>query len=309
MLHRLCCLVGAVSVSWLFAINFAAADWRDEVEVLRVGVSAPRGTAYRVTILEPFRTYLQEKTGLPVEVVAVEGYPELIEAQTSGEINYGIYSATSFATALVSCECVEAIAAPVADDGALGFHAILVARTDSEIKSLDDARGKSIALTGPDSVAGRQIPMQAFAADGIVPRQYFLRIATEPDPRTAILALLAGDVDVAVGWSSLTGRALTGYDFGVLTRMVADGDLSMGQVRIIWRSPLIPFGPHAVSADLPPELKQILAQAMRSIATERPLALDAVDRNGFGGGGFTTPDSSLYSIVVDLVRPETDSSQ
>ncbi|MCP4386251.1 MAG: phosphate/phosphite/phosphonate ABC transporter substrate-binding protein [Hyphomicrobiales bacterium] len=287
----------------------SAADWRDGFDGLRVGVPLAPNASYEIAILEPFRAYLQGATGVPVEIVAVGGYPELIDAQVSGQVNYGIYSATSFATAVETCDCVEAVAAPVAANGALGFYSVLLARKGSGIRTLAEAEGKSLALTGAGSVAGNLIPMQALAAEGIVPRQYFTRIVVEADPRAAIMALLAREVDVAVGWSSFTGTTLTGYDFGVLTRMVADGELNMGQVRIIWRSPLIPFGPHAISADLPPELKQAIARAMTAIAVSAPEALDAVDSYGFGGGGFTTPDSSLYEIVMDLVRPEDGSSQ
>ena len=51
------------------------------------------------------------------------------------------------------------------------------------------------------------------------------------------------------------------------------------------------------------ELKGILSGALLSMAREDPEALDAVDRLGFGGGGFATPDASLYALVVALVTP------
>jgi hypothetical protein len=37
------------------------------------------------------------------------------------------------------------------------------------------------------------------------------------------------------------------------------------------------------------------------MAAESPEALDAVDRLGFGGGGFATPDPTLYSVMRELV--------
>jgi phosphonate transport system substrate-binding protein len=288
---------------WLGASHLASADWRDDFNVLRVGVLAGTDSAYRIASLEPFRVYLQDRIGVPVEIVPAGSYDALIDAQISGGIDYAIYSATSFATAAVRCECIEPIGAPVAADGALGFHSILVAAADAPIESLADARGKSIALAGADSVAGRLVPLQAFAAEGIVPPQYFTRVETVADPKAAIQALLAGDVDVAVGWSSLTGPAISGYDFGVLTRMVADGSLGMDSIKIIWRSELIPFGPHAVRADIPPELRSLLSQALLAIASEDPRALDSVDRLGFGGGGFASPGPDLYGVVLDLVKP------
>ena len=303
---RMIMMAGALAMGGLVS---AAADWRDDFDGLRVGVPLAPTASYEIATLEPFRTYLQNAIGVPVEIVATGGYPQLIDAQINGQVNYGVYSATSFATAVTMCDCIEAIAAPVAGNGALGFYSILLARKGSGIRTLAEAEGKSLAVTGAGSVAGNLIPMQALADEGIVPDQYFRRIDVEPDPRAAIKALVAREVDLAVGWSSFTGKTLTGYDFGVLTRMVADGELNMGQVRIIWRSPLIPFGPHAINTDLPPELRQAIARAMTAMAEDAPEAVDAIDSNGFGGGGFTTPDSSLYEIVMDVVRPEDGLSQ
>ncbi|MCB1489934.1 MAG: phosphate/phosphite/phosphonate ABC transporter substrate-binding protein, partial [Bauldia sp.] len=248
--------------------------------------------------------FLQDRTGIPVEVIPVPTYEALIEAQASDRVDYAIYSATSFATAVAQCDCVTAIAAPIAADGALGFHSILLSASGSGITSLADARGKRIALTGAGSVAGRLIPEQAFTEEGIDPADYFSEVKTVADPEAAIRALLAGEVDVAVAWSSLTGDAASGYDFGALTQMVGEDDLSMYRVRIIWQSRLIPFGPHAVRSDLPEDLRSLLTHSLAAMARSDPAALDAVDRQSFGGGGFATPDPSLYTVVMELVQPE-----
>ncbi len=296
-------IAGCLAFLLSLAAGVAVADWRDEVKVLRVGVLAGEGAAYRLATLEPFRVYLQDATGIPVEIVPAPTYRALIEAQASDQVDYAIYSATSYATAVAQCDCVVAIGAPIAADGALGFHSILVARVNGGIGSLADARGKSIALAGADSVAGRLIPEQAFAAEDIAPEQYFSRVLTKADPEAAVSALLSGEADIAVAWSSLTGPAASGYDFGVLTRMIADGRLTMDRIRIIWQSRLIPFGPHAVRTDLPPDLRLLLSHALVAMAKEAPEALDSVDRMSFGGGGFATPDPSLYTVVMDLVEP------
>ena len=297
--------IGALVAACLaFAASPSAADWRDEVEVLKVGVLAGGDATYRAAVLEPFRAYLRERIGLPVEIVPVGSYAALIDAQIGARIQYAIHSATSFATAVEQCQCVEAIGAPVAAGGDLGFHAILVARADGPIRTLADARDRRLALAGADSVAGRLIPMKGLADAGIDPQAYFSRIVEAGDPEAAIRGLLLGESDLAVGWSSLTGNSAAGYDFGVLTKLVADGALTMDQLRVVWQSELIPFGPHVVRSDLPPELKELLAGALRDMVVEDPAALDAVDRLGFGGGGFAAPDQSLYAIARDLVAAE-----
>ena len=94
---------------------------------------------------------------------------------------------------------------PAAADGALGFHAILLARAGSAIRSLADAKGARLALAGEDSVAGRLVPMKAFEREGIVPAEFFSSVVRAADPKAAIAMLLSGEADLAVGWSSLSG--------------------------------------------------------------------------------------------------------
>ena len=296
-------LGGLLAASLLVSAGSALAAWRDDVDVLRVGILGGSDAAYRLATLEPFRVYLQDKTGIPVEIVPAADYNALIDAQAGGQVDYAIYSATAYATALVKCDCVEAFAAPVAADGALGFYSVLHARTGSGISNLETAKGKRLGLGPSDSVSGSIVPRHAFAAENLDPADFFLSVTEFSSPEEAVAALLGDEIDVASAWSSLTGSERLGYAFGTLTRMVSEGTLSMDRVRVIWQSPLIPFGPHALRTDIPAELKGILSGALLSMARDDPEALDAVDRLGFGGGGFATPDASLYALVVALVSP------
>jgi phosphonate transport system substrate-binding protein len=281
----------------------ALADWRDDFKLLRIGILGGSDATYRLATLEPFRVYIQDKTGVPVEIVPEPTYDALIDAQARGDVGYAIYSATAYATAVMRCACVEAFAAPIAADGSLGFYSILVARAGDAIPNLDGARGKRLGLGPADSITGSIVPRHVFATDGIDPSTFFLSVTDFPSPEAAVAALLRGQVDVAAAWSSLTGSERQGYAFGTLTRMVSEGTLTMDRVRVVWQSQLIPFGPHALRDSLPPELKSLLTGALLTMARDDPEALDAVDRLGFGGGGFAAPDASLYALVIALVSP------
>ncbi len=240
---------------------------------------------------------------LPVELVPATSYASLIDAEVTGRVQYAIHSAASYATAAAECDCVEPLAEPTAGDGSRGFYSILVVRADSPIHDLASSDGARLAFSGADSVAGRLVPMKAFAAAGIDPATHFASLYEAPGPQEAIAALLDGRADVAVGWSSLAGDAAQGYSFGVLARMVADGRLSMDQVRVVWQSRLIPFGPHAVRKDMPGELKTLLAGALSAMAGEAPDVLAAVDRSTFGGGGFAPVTAADYAVIGELVAP------
>ena len=234
-------------------------------------------------------------------MVPATTYAGLIDGTVEGRIDYGIHSATSFAIAEAACGCIEPLAVPAAFDGSVGFHSVLLVRSGGPIHSLPDARGARLAVAGEDSLAGRLVPLAALVADGIDPETFFARIVTMPCPEAAITALLSGEVDVAAGWSSLTGDPSSGYAFGVLNRMVSDGRLTMDTVRILWQSRRIPFGPHAVRTDMASELKLAIADALFDMAALAPEVLEAVDRSGIGGGGFVAIDPTDYGVVAELL--------
>jgi phosphonate transport system substrate-binding protein len=279
----------------------ALADWRDDVKVLRVGFLASQAPAGDAARLEPFRAYLESRIGLPVELVPATTWAALIDAETSARVQYGIFSATSYAAAAASCQCIEPLALPAAFDGSRGFYSILVARANGPITSLASADGARLALSGEDSVAGRLLPLKGFAANGIDPATYFSTIVKEDSPAAALSALTAGSVDLAAAWSSLAGDAATGYSFGALAQMARTGSLAMDQVRVVWQSDLVPFGPHAVRKDMPEELKTLLLSALTGMSAEAPDALDAVDPSGIGGGGFVAATPADYDTVAALV--------
>ena len=246
---------------------------------------------------------MQDRLGLPVMIVAMADYDALVAAQASARVQYAIHSASSYVTAQALCTCVEPVALPSAFDGLHGFHAVLVAHAGTAIASLADARGKRLALTGADSVTGRLVPLNAFAAEGIDAPADFSAVLTAADPEQAVTMLFTDEADLAAGWSSLSGDAATGYSFGVFTRMVASGALAMDRLKIVWQSPLIPFGPHVVRRDLPAELKTLIADALMAMGSAAPDALDAVDNSSIGGGGFVPASAGDYSVIEGLVSP------
>lgn len=294
-------LIVAMAVAIFAAPGVVHADWRGDIPVLRVGIMTGANAPYRVAQLEPFRTYLEARLAIPVEMIAVEDFGKLIDAQSASRVHYAVYSASAYSKAAAACRCVEPLAVPTRAGGEVGFHALLVARADGPIRSLADARGARLVVAGPDSVAGRLLQMKAMEQDAIVPDEYFARVIEVGNPELAMTALLAGEADLAVAWSSLTGDIDTGYSFGVLTGLVADGGLSMDQIRIIWQSPLIPFGPHAIRSDIPDGLKRLLSDALLAVAYEDPAALDAIDR--FAGGGFVSADADLFAPIAALISP------
>ncbi len=299
----------AVAAILLTAATPSWADWRDDVGTLRIGVLADAGPAVTRVRLEGFRAFLEGRTELPVELVPARNLAALVDAQVTGRTAYALHSAFSYVDAVARCDCVEPIAAPVARGGASGFHALIVARSSASIDDLEDLAGRRLAVTGPDSVAGYLAPLQALADVGLDPGNDLDELVPAADPADALTMLFTAEADAAVAWSSLTGDATAGYDFGILTAMVAAGDLVMDEIAIVWQSPEIPFGPHVVRADMPAELKVLLADALTSLDEEAPEILDAVDRSTYGGGGFRLIQEDAYGYLAAIVTGGTEGDE
>jgi ABC-type phosphate/phosphonate transport system substrate-binding protein len=70
-----------------------------------------------------------------------------------------------------------------------------VARKDGPVRTLEDAFGKRMAFTTPDSQSGYQAPRELFAQQGRAPL-FAATVGPLVTPRRVIEAVLAGDADV-----------------------------------------------------------------------------------------------------------------
>ena len=172
---------------------------------------------------------------------------------------------------------------------------MLVAPSGGVVGTLRQLPGRRLAVSGADSIAGRLLPLSLFAAEEVALDA--VTLVERAGPAEALAAMLAGEADAALAWSTLTGNAATGYDGGALTQLVAAGRLDMNQVALIWTSPLIPYGPLAVRADLPDDLKTGLQDAMLAL-TANPDALAAIDREFGNGYQLATP--KMFEVLVTI---------
>lgn len=284
------------------APDHAGADWRERVKVLRVGVVVGDNPRLRLNRLEPFRRRIELETGVPVEIVPSRDFNMLIDAHTSDRIDYAVYSATAYAAASALCDCLEPLVAPRAGDGTLGYHALLVVHADSGLSTLDQLKGRSIALSRRGSTAGHLVVISELRAAGIDPAGFFKSVLHAKGAGESVRTMMLGTTDIAVAWSTLKGEASLGYDRGTLHDMVSARELKMDDIRVVWQSRRITHGPHAVTAALPDELKQRLRSALVRLRGLDARAYDAVER--FYGGGFAEITQADYTPLIEIFTPE-----
>lgn len=269
--------------------------------IFRLGVLAS-GDAYQTQQrIAPFKRRLRELLGVEVQVMPFRSANSLADGVATQRVDYAIVSSTQYAFAWTLCRCVEPLAAPRNDDGSLGFHAVMFARTADPADRIEALKGKVLAVSGEQSLAGRLLPFAAFARAGLDVKAHFARIDTYADPAAALRAVAQGKADASLGWSSLVGDPATGWTRGTLAGLAAHGAVRPADIKVIWQSAQVPNGPHVVRSTLDPEIKQRLRALLVELQARDPEAYDAAARGP--GGGFAPIDHAYYAPLAELYAP------
>lgn len=269
---------------------------------IRIGVVGGERLPATAARLEPFRKRMANDLGTGVEIVAVRDGVALVDAIATKRIDYAVMSASAYAMAWQVCGCVEPAAAPKSLDGTQAFRSVLLVRSSNPANGVRDLKGASVAAADARSVAGRLLPFARLAAEGSDPQGIFGRVETVNGPEAAVRLLLAGKVDAAFAWSTLEGDLTAGYSRGTLRDLVDKKVLNIADVRVVWSSPPLPHGPHAVRQDLAPATKSRIRETLLHLRQEDPDAYDAVEP--FLGGGFATIGHAAYEPFLVLVKPQ-----
>lgn len=270
---------------------------------IRIGVVGGERLSAAIARHEPFRKRMANELGTGVEIVAVRDGVALVDAIATKRIDYAVMSASAYAMAWQVCGCIEPAAAPKSLDGTQAFRSVLLVRTSNGANGIRDLKGASVAAADTRSVAGRLFPFARLAADGLEPQGHFSRVETVSGPEAAVRLLLAGKVDAAFAWSTLEGDLTAGYSRGTLRDLVDKKLLNVADVRVVWSSPPLPHGPHAVRQDLAPATKTRIRETLLHLRQDDPDAYDAVEP--FLGGGFATIGHAAYEPLLVLVKPQT----
>jgi len=283
--------------------SLARADWRDDIGTFRIGLVAEPGAGNTVPGLAALTDAYTKALGMKVEFVVARDYAALIEAQAEARIEYAVYSATAYATALQRCGCVEPLVAPVDSDGAIGIRSVLLTRGDKvhDIAAMDAHR---VAMAPSDSVGGSLLPLAALAAEGVkVPQDApFLIHASSATAAEAML--VDGGAEALFGWAPVTADGQFEIPGGTEARLEAAG-IGKSELKTVWTSGLLRYGPHAVRIDLDPEAKRRLTVFLTNLKSMSPDIYDLLETKHTGG--FTVVGPKDYDMAVAIVRMVSDS--
>ena len=217
-----------------------------------------------------------ELTGIEITPIRVTDYNAAVEAVRANRAQIAWYGGKTDIQA-VEIANVEAFAAGVRKgDTDASYFAYFVVPTDSDLQTLADVKGKRLALNSIGSTSGDLIPQVELMKAGlsIKNKSDFKRVYYAGSHDACMMAALNKHVDVC-------GMSSRNFD-----ARIADGTISLEQIRIIHRSSPVPPPPLAYSKSLPLEIRNKIKLA----------TLDAHNYGKIGGYG---GEMSHYIEVTD----------
>ena len=210
-----------------------------------------------------------------VSLFPAADYDGVIQGLLGGTLDYAELGASGYAKVyLADPKAVEPILTTIQTDGSTGYYAVMVARKDSGIKTLEDMKGKKLGFADPDSTSGYLVPSVSLPGDvGMPLDQYFGETGFGGGHENLVLEVVKGNFDAGTTWSSGVGKFDDGYTSGNLRKMVDKGILDMGDLVQVWQSPQIPNGPIVVRSSMDGDMKQKFREFHAGSAGKGPAVL------------------------------------
>lgn len=247
-----------------------------QAQEISFGIIATDSASTQRERWEPFFRDLEKKTGLTVKSFYAPDYAGVIEAMRFNKVQVAWFGNKS-AMEAVDRANGEVFAQVMYADGTFGYHGLLIAHKDSPYNSLDDVlkNGKSInfSIGDPNSTSGFLVPTFYVFAKNKVDHRTAFKSVRNASHGANIQAVLAKQVDVATNNTEDMGK------------LEASKPELYGQLKILWKSPLIPSDPFVWRKDLDPAVQAKIKSFVLGYAKTDP-AEKAVLKAIYNYGGF-----------------------
>lgn len=246
---------------------------------------------------EPFFRDMEKQTGLTIKSFYAPDYAGVIEAMRFNKVQVAWYGNKAAMEAVDRAQG-EVFAQVMYADGSFGYNALLITHKDSPYKTLDDVlkNGKSInfGIGDPNSTSGFLVPTYYVFAQNNVDYRTAFKTVRNASHGANIQATLARQVDVATNNTE------------DMTKLETSKPELYSQLRVLWKSPLIPSDPFVMRKDLDPAVKAKIKNFVLNYAKTDP-AEKAVLKNIYNYGGFreSNNDQLLPIRQLELFRDRT----
>ncbi len=235
---------GLALTSALSGVTLAQAE---EMKALNFGIISTESSQNLKTVWVPFLKDMSEQMGVKIKPFFASDYAGIIQAMRFDKVDVA-WLGNKSAMEAVDRAGGQIFAQTVDVSGNPGYWSLLLAnKNNNKINNVDDMLKYSSELAfgngDPNSTSGFLVPgYYVFAKNDVDPKKAFKRM-TNANHESNILAVANGQVDVA------TNNTET------LARIQLLNPEKANNVKIIWKSPLIPSDPIVWRKNLQEETK------------------------------------------------------
>ena len=197
------------------------------VKELNFGIISTESSQNLKSVWDPFLKDMEKQIGVPVKAFFAPDYAGIIQAMRFGKVDIAWYGNKS-AMEAVDRANGEVFVQTVAADGSPGYWSLLITHKDNE--KLNSVEVPSYYV---------------FAVNNVDAKQAFKRMVTA-NHETNAMAVANKQVDVATNNTES------------LDRLKTNQPDKAAQIKVVWKSPLIPSDPIVWRKDLPDADKQEL---------------------------------------------------
>lgn len=232
----------AASVVASTQVAFAA----EEIKSVNFGIISTDSTQVLRETWTPFLKDMSKKLGMEVKPYFASDYAGIIQAMRFNKVDVAWYGNKS-AIEAVDRSGGEVFAQTVDNEGNPGYWSLLITQKDSPLNSVEDIVKNAKDLTfgngDPNSTSGFLVPSYyVFAKNSVDPKKAFKRV-TNANHETNALTVANNKIDFATNNTEN------------LRRIKEKFPEKYEQIKIIWKSPLIPSDPIVWRKNLPESAK------------------------------------------------------
>ncbi|MCE0557015.1 phosphonate ABC transporter substrate-binding protein [Motilimonas sp. E26] len=230
---------------------------QEQMDTINFGIISTESQQNLKTSWQPFLEAMEQKTGYKVKAFFAPDYAGIIQGMRFNKVDVAWYGNKS-AMEAVDRAGGEIFAQTVDVTGNPGYWSVLVTHKDSKLNNLADVLANRQDLIfgngDPNSTSGFLVPSYYVFAKNNVSVSEFKRSMNSSHEANA-LAAAAKQVDVATGNTENMDR---------LKETAPD---KFAQLKVIWKSPLIPSDPIVWRKNLPENVKDKVYDFFMSYGT------------------------------------------
>ena len=248
---------------------------------------------------QPIFGAISQSTGVQFDIKVGQSYSAVVEAMCNGAADIAWFGPASYLQAR-GRGCAELLALAVRH-GQSVYYSGIFARTDSGIKSLQDLKGKRLALGDVNSTSSFNVPVAMMLSAGVSPARDASVINLAGSHANVLKALAEGLVDAG------------GASFDSFEKAVNAKAIDPSKVSVVVKSAPIPYPPLAIHPKVADAVKAKLRNAFDNIDKLPGISKDQI--RGYGGGkvdSYTSKVSEsdmaaagkMFDLVTEAVKTD-----